>query len=68
MGTVTEKWMVGVWEANGHDRLPSNSMVGRSELHSRRSTFVGWSGMAFGLRCIARHSFLNRFDEVASMP
>ena len=50
------------------DRLPSDSMGGRWQSHSGRSTFVGRSSMAFGLRCIPRHSFLNRFPEVASMP
>ena len=37
-------------------------------LNSGRSTFVGRSRMAFGLHCIPRHSFLNRFAKVASMP
>ena len=54
--------------STGRDRLPSDSMGGRWQTHSGRSTFVGRSSMAFGLRCIPRHSFLNRFAEVASMP
>ena len=34
----------------------------------RKINICGRSSMAFGLRCIPRHSFLNRFAEVASMP